>query len=181
MSRDSDDAVPQVDSAENETSHDVIGNKSDTVAGDSLYALLLQLLAEHEILSDHIHSAPNAYPRGAGAVLVAKSAGEWAAVPDTKTEIIPANTITSPFDSHWISVNSITANGEYELYLYSGAAGEEVEIGMVPITRTAVQAQEGSVFNMSEIQAPNTRISAALRGSPAGAESLNIKIGYHTY
>lgn len=37
--------VPSADSADNVVMSDVIGNKTDTVAGDSLYALLLQIIA----------------------------------------------------------------------------------------------------------------------------------------
>jgi len=43
--RDSDDKVSGIDSADNGYIHDVIGNKSDTVGGDSVVALEKQILA----------------------------------------------------------------------------------------------------------------------------------------
>lgn len=166
--------VPLKNSAENFVIRDVIGNKLDDESGNSIYALLY-------LIGKHIHSKAGLYPLGTGGVTITKDAGAWAAVPGTKTQIIPVNTITSPFDIHWLSISAISANGEYEIYLYSGLAGFEVEIAVIPATRSAVQSQEGSAFCMTPLVEANTRISAALRGSPAGAENLVVKIGYHIY
>lgn len=48
--RDSDDLVPTADSADNISSHDVVGNKTDTVAGDSLVAIGKQQAAQQDMV-----------------------------------------------------------------------------------------------------------------------------------
>ena len=168
-------AVPEKNSANNATVSDVMGNKTDDEDGNSVYSQIY-------LLEKHFHSAGNVYPRGAGGITITKAAGAWAAVPAVKTEVVPVIAgIPYLFDIHWISISAISANGEYEIYLYSGLAGFELEITAIPATRSAVQSQEGSAFCMTDLIVPNTRISAALRGSPAGAESLIIKLGWHPY
>ncbi len=134
-----------------------------------------------ERISDHIHSAAAIYPVLATGVTLTKGAGAWAAYPEAKTEIVPVDTITSPFDIHWIDVNTISANGQYTITLYSGLAGAEVKIAEVAISRTAVFSQEGAVPVITPIVSANSRISAAISSSNVAADTLIAKVGYHTY
>lgn len=117
------------------------------------------------------------YPELSNPIQVIKDSGAWAAH-GTPTEIIPKNTIASSFEIDYINISIISAVGSYELILYTGLAGFEVEIAKIPIERTATYSQEGCIpVNSITIDA-NTRISASLSGSPASLENMYIKIRY---
>jgi hypothetical protein len=165
--------VPTVDSAVNLQMRDVVGNKSDTHDGDSL-------AARAHTVDEHIHKAGQVYPTLANPILLTKGSGAWAAFP-TPTEIVPAGGINEDFDIHWINVSSISANGNYEIALYSGGAGSEVEICRIPTSRTTVQSQEGSIPTQTEIIPADTRISAALSSGNAALDTVLIKLMYHRY
>lgn len=165
--------VPSADSVANTLIRDVLGNKNDTHSGASLMGL--QRLAE-----EHMHHIPLVYPLLANPITLTKAAGAWAALP-TPTEIIPASTITNDFDIHAMNVSSISAAGEYIIALYKGAALSEELIGYKPVSRSAVNAQEGQVRMATPLISANERISAAISSSNAGADTLDVKIEYHTY
>lgn len=132
------------------------------------------------ILEEHFHSQPFLYPLLAGSVTLTKAANVWEPYP-TPTEIIPVNTITDDFDIHFLNVSAISANGEYVIALYKGAAMSEVLIGEYGAVRNAVQSQEGSRPIITELLDANTRISAAISSSNAGQDTVNIKVEGHTY
>ena len=139
-----------------------------------------EVLDKLEIIEDHLHKPTLTYPLLAGSVQLVKDGGAWAALP-APTEVIPAATVSDIFDIHWISISAISANGEYIIALYSGAGGSEVLIAQVPVTRNAVQSQEGSVQVITPRMAAGTRISAALSSGNAVADTVNIKVSYHEY
>jgi len=167
--------VPAQDSAANALMRDVLGNKDDTHAGNSVYA-------RAEVLAEHAHP-PYVYvfPNGSNGVTIAKAAGAWAA-PPTPSEIIPANALDEDFDIHFMSISSISANGQYQVVFYTGGAGSEVAINDgFAVTRSAVQSQEGTRKVLTKLIPANTRVSIALKGSPAGTESMIIKVEAHKY
>ncbi len=164
--------IAGVDTAGNKTFIDVIGNKSDTHGGDSLYAL-------SHTLEEHAHKEQRVYPELANPITLTKAAGAWAAYP-APIEIVPASTITESFDVHFVTISNISANGNYNLNLYSGGGGSEVFIGAVTFTRTANKDQAALVIQ-TPIIPPNTRISGALSSSNAAADTADVKIEYHTY
>lgn len=166
--------VPDIDSADNVVMRDVIGNKNDTHDGDSIRAVV-------HTLEEHVHSSGRVYPKLANPVQLQKDAGVWAAIPATKTEIVPAGAITDDFDIHWVKVSSISANGDYVICLYKGGIGVEEFIGDVPASRSAVQSQEGSLPAITSIVPGGTRISAGLSSSNNAQDSLLVKVMYHEY
>ncbi len=166
--------VPDIDSVDNAFIRDVLGNKNDTHDGNSAMALL-------HILFMHTHSRAQIFPRLADPVLLTKDAGVWAAIPTTKTEIIPAGTIGDEFDIHWVQVSAISANGDYVICLYSGGAESEVLIGEVAVSRSAAQSQEGSAPIITPIIPNDTRISAGMSSGNAAQNTLLIKVMYHEY
>lgn len=170
----SNQTVPGADSALNVLIRDVIGNKLDTHVGDSIYALLI-------LIEEHLHYTPMVYPLLADPVTLAKAvAAAWAAFP-TPTEIIPAGTITKDFDLHNANVSRISAAGDYVFALYSGDAGSEVLIGVKPVSRSAINAQEGQIILGSILIPANTRISGAVSSGNAALDEIDIKLEYHTY
>jgi len=54
MGRDSEDVVAGIDSSSNTHAQDVIGNKSDTVAGDSLVSLVKQGAASDTLTQERL-------------------------------------------------------------------------------------------------------------------------------
>lgn len=157
-----------------------VGSKSDllgvpyVIGANSIYAHL-------NTSYKHVHNSAYCYPERAASVTLTKAGGVWADYPASKTEIIPANTITSDFDLHWAMIRDISANGEYTLRLYKGAAGAEVFICAIAFFRNTVMSQEGNLpVQVPQIPA-NTRISGAISSSNNAADTCGIKLYYHTY
>lgn len=166
--------VPSKDSVDNVHIRDVVGNKTDSHTGTSIVSTV-------HTIEEHAHSIARVYPRLANPIQLQKDAGVWAAIPSTKTEIVPAGTILKDFDIHWVQVGSISANGSYMICLYGGTAGNEVLIGEVAVSRSAVQSQEGSVLMLTPIVDAETRISAGISSSNNAQDTLLIKVMYHEY
>jgi len=168
----SDVSVPAQDSAANVVWGDVIGNKTDTHNGNSLYAL-------GETQEEHFHSASKVYPTLADGVTVTGAAGAWTL--GGFVEIVPASTIADDFDIHHISIEAINNVDVYELVLYKGAVASEVEIGRVRFTKTS---NLDSTFNMPfqcAILDNTERISAKVASKGGGSDSVDISIYYHLY
>jgi len=162
--------VPSQDSADNNYFQDVIGNKTDTSAGDSIYSHV-------HTLEEHVHSASIVYPTLATAVTVSAGAS-W--VLGSFVEIVPASTITSAFDIHYIYVDSISANDTYELVLYKGAESSEIEVGRVRFSKTAAQEGTDNQPFQTPLIAANERISAKVASS-SGSNNVSVGIMYHIY
>lgn len=165
--------VPVVNSDSNKTPADVIGNKNDDHTGDSIKA-------DTYTIEEHIHSKSKVYPTLTDGVTLTAGAA-W--VLGVFAEIVPLNTITLDFDIHYVSIEDISANGVYELVLYSdadGIGGDEVEIGRVRFTRNAIQSATLNVPMTTPIVSANSQIKAKLAGSNAGQTAV-ISIFYHTY
>ncbi len=137
--------------------------------------------ARLELIYEHGHALASVFPLLASAVTVTKAAGAWGAFP-TPTEIIPA--ISSPqsnmFDIHWIILSSISANGDYVLQLYKGAALSEILLTSCAFLRTTNKTV-GAVPVLTKRINPNTRISAAISSENATGDSCAIKLVYHKY
>jgi len=133
-----------------------------------------------DAIEEHLHGESIVYPQLAAPITLTSAAGAWAAYP-APTEIVPVNTIIKDFDIHWISISTISANGDYMLRLYTGPALSEVFLSELDFYRTAVQSQEGSTSIITPIVLKNTRISAAISSGNAGANTVNVKVRYHVY
>lgn len=165
-----DVSVPTQDSADNIVWGDVIGNKSDTHNGDSL-------AARTETLLEHVHSASNVYPTLANGVTVTGGAA-WTL--GSFVEIVPASTITSDFDIHYLSIEDISATDVYELVLYKGALASEIEIGRVRFVKNAALDATLNIPIQTKIIDANERISAKI-ASASGSDNVTFSIFYHIY
>lgn len=130
-------------------------------------------------LEHHIHDGARCYPTLASGKVVTGSASSWGL--GAFVEIVPVNTITDAFDIHYIVFEAVSATDVYELVLYSGLAGAEVEIGRVRTARESATSGAADVPFMCYVQAPNTRISAKVASSSGGSDTVTISIFYHTY
>jgi len=172
-------AVPTKNSSANTSARDVMGSKEDDEDGNSVYSYLY-------IINKHFHSIGMVYPLLADPVTLQKQSGIWAAFNTTTTEIIPANTVTVPFDLHFANVTNLSATGNYLIAFYYGAIGAEVLCGYSVATRTAVGGTEGSCPIISGLATgkpipANSRISAALSSGNNAQDTLQIKVQYHGY
>ena len=161
----------------NSTIADIIGNKEDcNLAGpglDSLYGIA-GFMAYY-----HTHDSAKIYPELANPVTLTADSSAWTY--GSWVEIIPADTITEPFDIHWVLLSSISANGNYTLQLGAGDSGSEEVIGTIGYNRNAVQSQEGSQPVQIPHQASNKRIAARIASGNANADTTDIKLYYHEY
>ena len=127
-------------------------------------------------IAEHLHGTSKVYPTLAAGVDVLSGIA-WTL--GNFVEIIPANTITSPFDIHWLILENVTDDEVYEMVFYA----VEVEIARI---RVGVQPGVGNTVVLSpvpvqmEIQLANTQIQAKLASSGA-AETATISVAYHTY
>ena len=165
--------VPAQNSVANTTQAEVIGNKTDNEAGNSVYAKLYTL-------SDHIHSACKVYPTLAAGVTLTTAAGAWA-LSAAWAEVVPVNTITSVFDIHQVHIGDYSANSTYEVVFASGGAGAETEIGRVRFTRISNTNPGAYLPFMTPLVAANSRISAKIACAAGGAATAVVSIFYHTY
>lgn len=164
--------LPQ-NSVENFVIRDVIGNKTDDENGNSIYSKLY-------IVERHIHSPTKLYPTLVNAKVINKVNSDAWGLDADPVEVIPVNTITNPFDIHFINIGAISNLDEYELLLFKGINPVEVEIARVSFDRSSTQT-EGSIPVQTELLAANTRISAKLTSKAALSRSISIKLYYHEY
>ena len=166
-------AAPPVDGLANNTIADVIGNKNDTYSTTTVTGILNEML-------QHEHNQLRVWPSLTSPIALTALASAWASFGSTvSAEIIAANAITSAFDIHWAVIADISATGNYELKLYSGANGA-TEIAHVPFAKTSSQSQEGSIVIRTPILPANTRVSAAISSGNGVANTAAIKIIYQT-
>jgi len=129
-------------------------------------------------LDEHAHSISKVYPTLSAGVTISTGAGAYQ-LSAAYAEIVPVNTITSPFDIHWITIESASADEIYEIVLYAGTT----EIGRIRAVTTITvggHAVLPPVKFQCEIQPANTQIQAKA-ASAGGGDSVTISIHYHTY
>lgn len=152
---------------------DTVGNKyNDSYSTDSIYGKVKTLL-------EHVHEHGKCYPNLSDAITITGGVAGWAL--GSFVEIVPSDTITSPFDIHWIYTSSGSVSDEYQVNLYEGTLGNEVLICEVPVSRDAAQSGTITARVMTLIQAANTRISAKMASKSGGSDTIKIKILYHEY
>ena len=168
---------PTQDLATNTTVAQVVGNKGDTVAGTSLISLCKQILsATYTVGSSYQQKV---YPTLSNGISVNASAGAWT-LSAAFTQIVPVNTITSDFYITYFHVSTASATDTYELVLYSGTAGNEVEIGRARFYKDGGKETGVFVCPLSTLKiAANSRISAKI-ASLAGSRTAIVSIYYHT-
>jgi len=128
----------------------------------------------------HVHGATFLYPSTGAPIQLTSSA---AANSETGTivEIIPANAVTKDFDLHWLTAVEISANLFGYVVLFSGAPGEEVEIGREPISRTDNFTSEMPQYTQVQQIPKNTRISARFVDTTTQSRTCRIWVKGHVY
>lgn len=160
--------LAEVDGTGNLDIADVIGNRDDDHS-------TITLAGRAHMLHDHAHKSQNVYPTLADGIVVTSSAVAWTL--GNFIEIIPASTIISPFDLHFLDISSISANDNYELVIYA----VEVKIACVSFTKSAGGEPNVPLRIQTPINLANAQIQAKLASKAALARTIELKIQYHIY
>jgi len=166
-----DVTVPIADSADNVDWGDVIGNKTDTHLGSSIYSFA-------KLINEHIHTESLCYPTGAaGVVVTASNAAPWTL--GNYAQIVPINTIASDFDIHFVNIEGANNNATYELVIYAVTT----EIGRIRFTTIDIANARllPSLPFISPVQAANAQIQAKVMSSTGAADTITITLHYHIY
>lgn len=127
----------------------------------------------------HIHPTIYTYPDLGDGVSVTGGDDAWTL--GTIVEIIPANTVTLPFDIHYINIEAVNKTDIYKIVLYQGAEGAETYLGSGRVAKDAVVSRTIAKPTGTVLIPANTRISAALASSSGGEDEMTISLEYHTY
>ena len=164
--------VPPANSAANVYQSDVVGNKSDDENGTSI--------TSHVYKTDHHdHSVAMVYPSMAAGVNLTKDATPWTL--GAFAVIVPAGAITGEFDIHGLNFDDVPNAGTYEIVLYAGPDGGEVEVGRTRFTRQGSNTTTLEVPFQTVINAAGTQIKAKLAGGNSNASNCPVSIRYHLY
>lgn len=129
-----------------------------------------------EVLEDHIHMAAKCYPTLAAGVVLTGAAGAWGM--GSIVEVVPVNTITSPFDIHGIKIEAVSAADIYEIVFYRDV---NTEIGRVRTTRSNTSPTSSDIPFQTVILPANTKILASVATAGGGADEITVSIRYHVY
>jgi hypothetical protein len=122
---------------------------------------------------NHTHGVQKLYPVLADPITVTADASGWTL--GSFAEIIPANTISNAFHVHHVEISNISANDNYELYLYSGTT----LISTVAFTKSA-SGEPNDALDFSSPHIPaNGQVQAKLACKGLVARTVDIKLFYH--
>jgi hypothetical protein len=162
---------PQTDGSGTESINDTIGARDDDVDTTTLAGRI-------HSLEEHIHSPTKAYPTLADAPTVVAEAADWG-MGGALVEIVPASTITTKFDIHYVNIERVSATRVYELFLYYGAG--DTLAGHVRITKSAGLDPVLDRSFQTDIIPANSRIRARLASAGGVADEIDLTIQYHPY
>lgn len=165
--------VATLDGSANVLARDVIGNRSDEHDTDTIQGFA-------HALFDHAHKAMDVFPTGADGVAITAGDAETWDLGDFVV-VVPTNGITSDFDIHFAVVEVMSANATYELVLFSGTDGNEVEIAHVRFVRVTNQVRSVHIPLQTPIIPANTQIKAKLMTGSGNTDSATISLAYHLY
>lgn len=120
------------------------------------------------------------YPSLADPITLESTAVAWEI--GSKVEIIPASTITKDFVITGINIFSVSSDDVFEVIVYKGLSGSEVELGRVAYSVAVSTADMFTFipFQTSVINA-NERISMAIAGKDTNSSQLRVKLQYFEY
>jgi hypothetical protein len=162
--------VSPADSVNNNNWGDVIGNKLDTHASNSLYGRVQEIY-------DYLNNERLCYPTLANGAAVVSANADW--VYGAYATVVPINTITNDFHIIAISIEACNRDAVFQLELYKGAADDVVQA-----VRFAVEGgffgNQIYVLGSEEVEA-NSQIRARLASSNGTAQVATISISIVYY
>jgi len=129
-----------------------------------------------EVMEEHLHSMSQVYPSMQAGVSITSGA-IWTL--GAFTELIPVDTIIKDFDIHFVVLETVTDDEEYELVFYN------VETEISRIRFSSDLAAGGRVISfpiptLMPIQLKNSQIQMKL-GSSGATETVVLSVIYHVY
>lgn len=116
------------------------------------------------------------YPTLAGGVVVTGAAGAWTL--GNFIQVIPVNTIAIPITIKDLHIGAASSDATYELVLYKGLLGAEIEIGRTRFTRVDNLNLIGDIRCNCITIAANTRVTAKICSSNGGSRTATISLMY---
>ena len=138
------------------------------------------LLGRTHKIDEHFHSIDMVIPSLGDGVLVTSKNIIWT-LGDDFAIVAATNAITDPFDIHWINIEDASANGVYEIVLYSGADASEIVIARKRFVREAARVATTGIGMITPMIPANTQIKAKLASDGVAADTANISVDYHVY
>jgi len=129
------------------------------------------------VLEEHVHTSSECYPTLASGVTVTGAAGAW--TNGAYVEIIPANTVTSDFDIHFVSIEDMSANDVYELELAYGAG--DTHAGCIRLVKSVGNEATQQIPVQTPIIPKNSRVRARVATAGGGSDTVDIALLYHIY
>jgi hypothetical protein len=143
-----------------------------------------------DVVEEHAHSKGFVLPQDDSPITLATTNSAWSDLSNMITEIASAGHMSTligttlgnkSFDLHWAVISDPDGNGDYELAIYQGAAGSEVEMDRVPFTRSGAQLANVNSPIITTRCDKATRISAALQSDQGAVRTVNLKLKGHSY
>lgn len=122
-------------------------------------------------------SPKKVYPTLNTGITLTTSTTSWGL--GANTEIVPSNTITSNFRIDYISFAVPSVAQTYEVVLYKGESGSEVEIGRIRTNPGATTNAMIAEPMFTELIPANTRISAKVATTGTTQRTIVCSIIYH--
>ena len=157
--------VPAADSAANTDIADVIGNKTDTYDGNSLYSYI-------DSVHDSIASKRQVRPTLTAGATVVSATGDWTY--GNYAVVVPASTITTDFHIHGVAIESCNKNAVFQLELYKGT-GDDVVAAVRFAVIGGFFGNQVYVIGSEHIEA-NSQIRARVASSDGAANPVTMTI-----
>jgi hypothetical protein len=163
-------AVPAADSVANVTTADVVGNKLDTHASNSLYGRVQEVY-------DYLNNERLVYPTLAAGAAVVSANANWTY--GAYATVVPINTITNDFHIVAVSIEACDRDAVFQLELYKGAADDVVQAVRFAING-GFFGNQIYVLGSEEIEA-NSQVRARLASSNGLAQVATVSISIVYY
>lgn len=129
-------------------------------------------------IQQHLKNPNKVYPSLQNGIRVIAAVGFWSL--GDFAEIIPIGAITNRYNIYAIVIENSNTEDIYELVLFKGAVGEEVEVGRIRFMKSDKKGQGSSTIEFkSKCFDANERISAKIASSLGSNGYVDISIFYN--
>lgn len=168
--------APDANATGTEYISDVIGAKTDTTAGNSIVALVKQVLATSGAVDENVAGTPTCLPANAGFKALTSDATAWT----HGTKVVIDADVASDVIVDGITIDAISAAAQVNVNIYTGAENSEKLVAIIPSAYTATKNAGGFIPCAKFLIADGSRITASLSDSTSSAQTASIVIHCHT-
>jgi len=156
-----------------QTTLNLVKTKTDLITNDPALQTTLNLV---KLVTDSFRNAQKVYPTLVNGVSILTSSNTW--VLGSFIEIVPVNRIITNFSITYINISTVSAIGTYELVLYAGNLGSEIEIGRCRFTRATNTYNIAPIPMKTPLIIANTRISGKIASNVSGVQTVVATLYY---